>query len=120
MTTAPEADSIITDPEMEGTYFGIAVACIGEDGDMLALGHHDPRRALAAFNRHARESFGYHNLADDPQASAADWLDATEQRWVIFRAPDPENTTYPQWIWHAESAREDAPHARPVTFLRVW
>jgi hypothetical protein len=34
--------SIITDPATEDTHYGIPVCHIGEDGNMLALGHPGP------------------------------------------------------------------------------
>ena len=110
--------TLIPEPEMEATYFGITVAHIGEDGDMLALGHHSPRRALAAFNRHARTFVGLTNVADDRRATAEDWLDGITQQWAVFRKPNPDSEWEdPDFMWVADESTADDPNARPVTLL---
>lgn len=43
--TAPETD-VFTD------YDGVPVAFVGDGGTMVALGHHNPDAARAAFHRH--------------------------------------------------------------------
>ncbi|MER7623894.1 hypothetical protein [Streptomyces sp. NPDC126503] len=112
--TDPTTPSVkpLTDPEMEGTYFGIPVAYFGEEGNMLALGHHTPRRALAAFNRHARVQCGLHNLADDPQADIEDWIGGIRTEWILFSAPDE-----PDYLWFGRPVVEGTPGALPVTLL---
>lgn len=117
--TAIAPGTVLTDPEMEATHYDIPVVCFGEDGDMLALGHHEPRRALAAFNRHARTFIGLSNVADEPGALAQDWLDAIREGWVVFATPDPEQGDDPDYVWYAHPAKPDAPNAQPVTFLNA-
>ncbi|MFE2563106.1 hypothetical protein [Streptomyces mirabilis] len=115
-TTRPR---LIADLAMEDTHYGIGVSHIGEDGDLIALGHHSPRRALAAFNRHMRTFVGLANLADDRSATAADWVPALQQKYAVFRTPDPENEWEdPDWSWVADWCDADVPGARPVTLLR--
>lgn len=116
-TTAAE---IITDPEMEATHYGIRVAYYGEDGAMLALGHLGDRRAIAAFNRHARVFLGFDNLADDHSSRASDWAELIEQRWATFRKPNP-NSLYedPSWVWVVDWATAEQAGAQPVTVLAV-
>jgi hypothetical protein len=57
-------------------HYGVHVSHVGEDGEMIALGHHDTRRVIAAMNREARvhtfltnmcDYFGifYRDVADD-------------------------------------------------------
>lgn len=69
-------------------YFGIWVVSLGEDADMMAaLGHHDGRHALAAFNACARNLLGWTDLYDglgrlDPDR----WkkaLDSLEATWAV-------------------------------------
>lgn len=115
--TTETTPALIADPQMEDTHYGIPVAHIGEDGEMLALGHHSTRRALAAFNRHARDFAGLTNLADDGSARTNDWASAISQRWAIFRKPDPQWED-PDYTWVADWSNPDAPGARPVTLLR--
>jgi hypothetical protein len=69
--------------EMPHTYYGVAVSDIGEDGGLVALGHVEPRRAVAAFNRHARVGWGYPNLADDRSATLAEVLNDIDHTWAI-------------------------------------
>lgn len=110
--------TLIADPEMEGTYFGIPVAYYGEDSRMIALGHHPERKALAAFNRHARTFIRFPNVADDRSAEAAYWENAIEHLWATFTAPDPADPTeYPKGFWYVQFADAGQPGALPVTVL---
>ncbi|MGW8679592.1 hypothetical protein ACWGNN_00735 [Streptomyces sp. NPDC055817] len=108
----------LADPVMEGTCFGIAVSYYGEDSRMIALGHQSKRRALAAFNRHARTFIGFCNVADERTADAAYWADAIEQRWAIFTAPDSADAhEYADDCWFVEFTDGEKPGALPVTVL---
>ncbi|KIF66244.1 hypothetical protein HY68_36660 [Streptomyces sp. AcH 505] len=111
-----------TPETMEATHFDIPVAHLGEEGEwMFALGHHTPRRALAAFNRHARLFIGLLNLQDCTTCYRRDWLPDIKQVWATFHAPNPENDEDPDWDWVANWATADAatPGAMPLTVLRV-
>lgn len=108
--------------EVEGTHYGVPVSTYGEDGDMLALGHHDPRRAVAAFNRHARRFLGLLNILDDRRADAtdvADLLADTVHGHGLFRLPNPELEEDPDYVWVMEECTADTPGAVPVTILRI-
>jgi len=110
----------ITNPVTEDTHYGIPVCHIGEDGNMLALGHPGKRKALAAFNRHARVFCRLVNLADDRSARLADWTDAVTEEWVIFRKPDPNDESEdPDFEWYFDASTADNPAALPVTILRA-
>lgn len=63
-------------PNLEGfeEFFGIKVCTLGEDGRMVALGHHEPKQALAAFNAYAK-SLGFTDL-DDFSSFRGDWSKA--------------------------------------------
>lgn len=117
--TAPAPGSVIAEPETADTILGIRMAPIGEDGDMLALGHHDKRKALAAFNRYARTVIGIVNLADDFSASAQDWLNSIDQCWALFTTPDPGLGQDPDWTWYVTWCKPETPGALPVTLLRA-
>ena len=111
---------VITDPATEDTHYGIPVCHIGEDGNMLALGHPGLRKALAAFNRHARVFCRLVNVADDHGARLVDWVDAVEEKWVVFRKPDPDNEGEdPDFEWYFDEAPESDPNSLPVTILRA-
>lgn len=116
-TQTTPAATPITDPQTEATHYGIPVCHIGEDGEMLALGHPGERRAFAAFNRHARVFVGLANLADDPDARLDEWLGTTQEKWAVFRLPDPEQSEDPDYVWIAEDADKATPGAQPVTVL---
>ncbi|MFH9765112.1 hypothetical protein ACH4N4_30735 [Streptomyces microflavus] len=114
MNTKTSPENVTEDPQMEATYYGVPVAYVGEDGEMLALGHHSPRRVLAAFNAHARRFYGLVNLADDRNATAAAWLADLQPQWAVFRVSvSPESDC----AWFSDEAAEGAPGALPVTFL---
>lgn len=118
--TTDTAPNVIADPETEATHYGIAVCHFGEDGDMLALGHHGDRRAFAAFNRHARVFCHLANLADDQSANLTDWFGCIEELWVVFRKADPNNCWEdPDCEWFFDRATEGTPGAQPVTILDV-
>jgi hypothetical protein len=109
--------TVITAPDTEDTHYGIPVCHIGEDGAILALGHPGERRALAAFNRHARVFCRLVNLADDFNARLADWTGLTTEKWVVFRKPEEEKNEDPDWEWVFDASTEGEPNALPVTIL---
>lgn len=106
-------------PVPEATHYGIPVTHIGEDGDMLAFGHHEPRRALAAFNRHARVFCGLANVVDDRRAITADLLNDISQGWGQFRKPDPAEGEDPDWEWVMDQCAATDENATPYTRLRA-
>lgn len=110
VTTLP-----LTDVAMDGTYHGVPVASFGEDGNALALGHHDPRQAAAAFDAHARDHLGLCNVLDNPHIVTAEIISGIRHDWVVFRKADPERE--PEWEWCAKLTDRDNPHATPVTIL---
>ncbi|MDQ0376538.1 hypothetical protein [Amycolatopsis thermophila] len=50
-------------------HYGVWVCFVGDDGDLVALGHHEPKRVLAAFNRYCRIELSMRNVADDRDVS---------------------------------------------------
>lgn len=74
-------------PDLSGfaEHFGIKVSSIGEDGDMIALGHHDKRQALAAFNAYSK-TLGFPDLLDGGgQHDVREWkwaLEAVTEVWA--------------------------------------
>lgn len=109
-----------TSDQMEGTYFGVSVCHIGDDGEtLMALGHHGKRRTFAAFNRHARVFVGLANLADDRSETLEGWLEDIQEHWAVFRAPDPEQGEHPDMKWYADWSEPHAPGAVPITLLHL-
>jgi hypothetical protein len=119
MTTTLTPGQIVTDPETDDTQFGIRIAHVGEDGNLLALDHHDKRTTLAALNRHGRIFLGWFNLAEDHTATAADWLDLITPRWAVFTTPDPLKGQDPDCTWWATFHDTPVPDTQPVMHLRV-
>lgn len=106
-------------PVPEDSHYGIPVTHVGEDGDMLALGHHHPRRALAAFNRHARVFCGLANVADDRSAEADDMLNLITAGWGQFRKPYAGDAEDPDCEWYLDPCASDAPNATPYMRIRI-
>lgn len=106
-------------PIPEATHYGIDVTAIGEDGDLLAFGHHDPRRALAAFNRHARTEWGLANLGDDRRAIADDFTGQITTGWGQFRKPLTTEGEDPDWEWVMDVCAETDERATPYTRYRA-
>lgn len=65
------AADLLADPTRHGfvVFYGVPVCAIGEDGDLVALGHHEPRRVIAAMNAYSRRLIGLGNLYDDEGAT---------------------------------------------------
>jgi hypothetical protein len=117
-------------PDFE-TYYGVQVSDIGEDGDVIILGHHDKRRALAALNRHARTFWGLTNLYDGA-TTVSPAVDNLRERWAVLLTkcenadgPDHEGRCYrcediasSSW-WIDYSADETASGAFPVMMWRA-
>lgn len=95
--------TLIANPYMEGTHYGIPVSCLGEDGDVIALGHHDDDKTREAFRAHL-------DLSID--------LDHQVRRgWATFRKPQPGNESEEEFVWIAEDASVGTPGALAVTYL---
>lgn len=112
----------LTPDDFEATYDGIPVCSSGEDGDMIALGHHAPEVALAAFNRHAREVLKIENVLADDAATPeelADLTDCITQSWGLAYAATEEEQDHLGWSWRLETATADTPGAIPYTFLNL-
>lgn len=106
-------------PIAEDTHYGVPVTHVGEDGDMLAFGHHDPRRALAAFNRHARVFCGLSGVADDRSATADDMLALITAEWGQFRKPRVGDEEDPDCEWYLDPCAPDASNAEPYMRIRI-
>lgn len=121
-------------PDLKGfsTYYGLRVSGIGEDGDLIILGHHhhDPLRVIAALNAHARTFWGLVNLLDRPYAELTDLTGSIRETHAVlitscagldqdcagegcWRCRELAGTDW--WIEWSHAA--DEPGAFPVT---VW
>ncbi len=129
MTTATATQT----PALDGfeTYYGVPVCFIGEDGLPTALGHHEPRRFLAAVNRYAREVLGWMDYRHGaPHLTVADLLADVRRDWMIVT--DHCNTDHSHLDpgedcgeceeikshkWYITTAREDHSASFPVMLL---
>lgn len=113
-----------------GTRYGVRVSAIGEDGDMVILGHVEPRRALAAFNSYCRVVIGltdiYDGLVGTPVPMA---LKAISHGWASLVTAcdeageeDHEEDCYQcieisESLWWMEIGEKERPNAFPVTYF---
>lgn len=97
----------IANPYMEQTHYGIPVASLSDDGDLIALGHHDDDKVLEAFRAHLALPFTFG--------------ERITRGWALFRKPQPDNGAGEDedWMWVAEPATADTPGALPVTRLEA-
>jgi hypothetical protein len=89
-----------TIPALKGfeTYYGLQLSDIGEDGNVVILGHHSdkPLRVVAALNRHARTFWGLVNLMDNTGAELDDLACSLAETYavVIERCDDADDTDH--------------------------
>lgn len=132
-------------PDLPGfeEHYGIRICTIGEDGDLVALGHWDLRHALAAFNSYARRVIGLTDLLegdggplpdDDSEPLSQEWkgalgrIDVTWARLMTecdeadeeeheddcYECSDiKEHVTSGSW-WLSCDGRPDSPNTFPV------
>lgn len=65
-------------------FYGVHVCCIGEDGNMVALGHHEPKRVIAALNRYSREEIGLLNICDSSWVSYTECAEFLEWKHAVI------------------------------------
>ncbi len=124
MTTTTQ--TIVDPPTLSGftTHYGIPVAGIGEDGDLAALGRHDPRRAFAAFRRFVRREWGW-DLAAEMRGPRSLDERVRHELWVVTDrcgecGDDPDCSycsdirTCPWWL------REATPADRTAFYVTTW
>lgn len=118
-------------PDLSGfdEFYGVKVSSIGEDGDMIAFGHHDKRTALAVFNAYVRECLGFRNLHDYNGHHIHDPYERIFQTWAVVKTEcgesDCEGTECRKcaeikscdW-WLETNQSQETPGAFPVTEWR--
>lgn len=64
-------------------YYGVPLCPLGDDGEaVVALGHPEPMRAVAAFNRYARWELGLTDMCDEgPAATLAGAIQGLRWWW---------------------------------------
>ncbi|MBL1086817.1 hypothetical protein JK359_33470 [Streptomyces actinomycinicus] len=96
-----------TGDDVSGTYRGLLVTEIGEDGDLLIIGHPPVRDVLAATSSYYRHICGQRLRPFDGR----DLADSVARRWGRFIA-------YPtRREWQIRDASDDTPGALPITWM---
>lgn len=95
------------DLDMAGTYYGVQISDIGDDGDVIALGHVGACRMVAAMRRHAR--VGYGNPAHYAGWTLEDLTDDIRHAWVVNVGGDRVE-------WELPLVDPTTPGAFPVTY----
>ncbi|MFJ2007933.1 hypothetical protein [Streptomyces chartreusis] len=95
--------------DVSGTYRGLLVTWIGEDGDLLIVGHPPARDVLSAASYYYRNACGQRLRP----YNGRDLADSIDRRWGRFVA-------YPtRTEWQLRDAAEDTPGAVPVTWMHA-
>ena len=103
MTTAPAV-------QWAYNYYGVDFSPVGDEPNYLvANGHPDASRVIAAFNRWARTELGLANLADDRRATADVVAKQLQRTWAV------RDGGRIHW-----GRRPDEPGAFPITVLSWW
>lgn len=110
----------LPNPDGGHTVYSITVHPIGEDGDtIVAFGHIDQRRFLAACNHFARVYCGYLNLYEDLSTLAADALTDVDHIEAWYDpSPVHEHDWYLYWT-QPENEGSKAAYAVPLTIWRL-
>lgn len=96
--------------EVGPAFHGVHVAACGEDGDYVLLGHHEPRRALAALLGALRNDLGsdyreeYSGLTEDNLTRGRATFTCLNGRdrdeWYIDETlPSGEHSVDVTWFW---------------------
>jgi hypothetical protein len=119
-------------PELSGftEIYGMRVSTIGEDGDMVILGHHETAYALAAFTGYSVDTLGlsdiYDGLQPDPGPTATK---AIKRGWASLKTAcdefgedehDPdcyECIEISECSWYLEIGEKEHPNSFPVTYF---
>jgi hypothetical protein len=100
-------------PEFPWEQFGVPVSFVGEDGAVLMLGWHEPRKAVAVILRHARRDCGLD--AEDVFGNYADTLEDVAKNLTRTHALFTDDRDHG---WYCRTGKDAAtPYALPVT---VW
>jgi hypothetical protein len=111
-TTAPETPTL-PNPEHGHTAYGVTVYALGEDGDLVvAFGHQDKQRFLAACNHYARIACGMASLTDD-WSWGSKYLKITHTYGTFDPEPDDQDA---EW---ALNLCDDKPGAVRVTKVTI-
>ncbi|MFE6885827.1 hypothetical protein [Streptomyces sp. NPDC057702] len=109
-TPAPATKPLTGTDEGFATFYGIALAPVGEDGErLLALGHPTTRRLLAALTAYHRD-YGHCLLPGDELTHLLSH--GIRQTWAIAT-----DTTSPRYAWVIQDATPEHPGAQPVTWI---
>lgn len=114
-------------PAVPWTFYGVPICHVGEDGDLLALGHVEPRRFVAAALALGRDLglSGEEILGDTvPDPTSIKHL------WGVFAGPSECEPEAYDWMletgtWNPDKSawtqyNQNTPNVQPVTFWESW
>lgn len=104
--------------EMRGKLwhaYGVDLMTVGEDGAWIALGHHSPRRMIAAIRKAARDQLGASNGTFD-YCTASEALAAVTRGRALFTEPPEPFSDEDEWWAHWSADARAHPDAVDVTF----
>jgi hypothetical protein len=110
-TTTPETPTL-PNPDHGHTAYGVTVYALGEDGDLIvAFGHQDKQRFLAACNHYARVDCGMASLTD---GWTSEFLRITHTYGTFDPEPDDQDAE-----WALNFCKADDPGAVRVTKVTI-
>lgn len=107
----------IPNPEGGHTAYGVTVYEVGEDGEcIVAFGHHDTRRFIAACNHMARTVWGYRDLSGDTGDAT---YEDTEAEVIQTTGWFDDQPTNGDWEWELHVIRPEGRTDDPVP-VTMW
>lgn len=115
--TAEPIPAPLTEADMAFTYYGVHFDPIGEEGTpLLAVGHIDPKRMVAAANRYFRIDVGEWRGLDSYRCHGP-WIDEVQHKHAV-RFTECENAGDPEY--HEADCGECAEMRRPHGWYVRW
>lgn len=112
-------------PDLDGfeTHYGMKVSSIGEDGDLVVLGHQEPFHAIAAMNAYSRTFIGLLDMLDGGGAvrdvfyGGEDGTSRLKALWMVDCVPfgscaDHVARSDENGCWACDQVREYAEYKR--------
>lgn len=126
MRTCPKTSALATEEEiLKGceTFYGVPITECGEEGDAIAaIGHHEPKRFLAAVLALGRDR-GWDVRDLNLRLVVFDEIEKSKSWRLIYRHADAatvgvdyleDDCVCGECHWYAVEAAEDTPDATPV------
>jgi hypothetical protein len=120
-------------PDLAGfeDFYGMKVSAIGDDGDLIILGHHNPTYALAAFTAYSVNVLGLSDIYDghcaDPGPTAAAAI-CHKRASLLTECDEARESDHDledcslcaeiaDHLWYLEIGEQEQPNTFPVTYF---